>query len=137
LPPLQEDGEGGGLGDGCEGGGGDDRDGGGLPEGEGGLDDDESCESDGGVDLEPPELGDGGGLDQPLLDLGGELELEPRGGGALELLPPPFPPSLDDDELGDGAMSDMLFFLDMPPLLVEDPSWYYVPLTPKTSSSLS
>jgi hypothetical protein len=54
----------------------------------------------------------------------------------LELLPPPFPPSLDD-ELGDGAMSDMLFFLDMPPLLVEDPSWYYVPLTPKTSSSLS
>lgn len=122
MPPLQEDGEGGGLGDGCEGGGDDDRDGGGLPVGEGGLEDDESCESDGGVDLElPDELGDGGGLDQPLLDLGDELELEPRGGGALELLSSPFP-SLDDDEPGDGAMPDMLFFLDMPPLLVHDPS---------------
>lgn len=134
-PPLQEDGEGGGLGGGCEdGGGGDDRDGGGLEEEE---EDDGSCQSDGGVDLEPSEseLGVGGGLlGQPFLGLGGELELdEPRGAGAVELLPPPFPP-LDGDELGDGAMSDMLFFVDMLPLLlVHDPSWwYYVALPPET-----
>jgi hypothetical protein len=149
LPPLQN-GEGGGLGDCSDDGGGDEFDGE-LPEGEGGLEDGESSESEGGVDLELSELGDGGGLDQPF-ELGDELEpeseLESLGGGALEslslllsslllLLPLPLLfSSLDDEELGDGAISDMLSFSDAPALL-DDPSWYYVPLLRKSSSCFS
>lgn len=42
--------------------------------------------------------------------------------------------SLDDEELGDGAISDMISFSDESPLLV-DPSLYDVPLLQETSSS--
>ena len=143
--PLLQDGEGGGLGDCSDDGGGEECDGGGLPpEGEGGLEDDESSESEGGVDLE---LEDGGGLDHPFEsedELEPESELESLGGGALELeslllsllllLPLAF--SSLDEELGDGAIPDMLSFSDAPALLV-DPSWYYVPLLRKSSSCFS
>nr|CAB3470494.1 unnamed protein product [Digitaria exilis] len=131
LPPLQEDGEGGGLGDGSDDGGDDESEGGVLPEGEGGLED-ESSESGGGFDFELSELGDGGGLDQPF-ELGGDLEpeseLELLGGGALESLFLLLFSSLDDEELGDGAISDMLSF--------SDDSSYYVPQLRETSSSSS
>jgi hypothetical protein len=38
---------------------------------------------------------------------------------------------LDDEELGDGAISDMLYFSDASPSLA-DQSFYYVPLLQKT-----
>lgn len=135
MPPFHEDG--GDFGDGCDDGEGEERDGGEFSEGEGGLEEDDSSESE--DPDSPDELGDGGGgLDSPF-EFGGdfELELEPGDGGApLELDLSLSLSSPDDEELGDGAIFDMISLPGAPPLLVDQSLWPSRQLR-KTSSNLS